>query len=77
MKYHDHQTNVEIKHAGNEVLKKTIGPYKVDGDYESGKQKVGMEFHGDFWHGNPKCYSANTLNKVQGMTMGGPLSENL
>lgn len=29
-----------------------------------------MEFHGDYWHGNPKCYSAYTLNKVQGMTMG-------
>lgn len=29
-----------------------------------------MEFHGDYWHGNPKCYSAKTLNKVVGMTMG-------
>lgn len=69
MKYHAHQTNIEIQHAGNEG-KKIIGPYKVDGYYESGKQKVVMEFHGDYWHGNPKCYSANTLNKVQRMTMG-------
>lgn len=29
-----------------------------------------MEFHGDYWHGNSKCYSAKTLNKVQGMTIG-------
>lgn len=29
-----------------------------------------MEFHGDYWHGNPICYSAKTLNKVVGMTMG-------
>ena len=29
-----------------------------------------MEFHGDNWHGNPKCYSSNTLNKVVGLSMG-------
>lgn len=29
-----------------------------------------MEFHGDYWHGNPKCYSANIINKVVGMIMG-------
>lgn len=69
IKYHAHQKNVEIQHAGNEG-EKIIGPYKVDGYYESGDQKVVMEFHGDYWHGNPKCYSAKTLNKVQGMTMG-------
>lgn len=68
MKYHAHQTNVEIQRAGNEG-EKIIGPYKVDGYYESGKQEGVMEFHGDYWHGNPKCYSANTLNKVQWMTM--------
>lgn len=69
MKYHAHQTNVEIQHAGNEG-EKIIRQYKVDGYYEIGKQKVVMEFHGDYWHGNPKCYSANTLNKVQNKTMG-------
>lgn len=74
MKYHAHQTNIEIQHAGNEG-KKIIGPYKVDGYYESGKQKVVVEFHGNYWHGNPKCYSANTLNKVQGMTMGSSIKE--
>lgn len=69
IKYHAQQTNIEIHHADNEG-EKVIGPYKVDGYYETGNQKVVMEFHGDYWHGNPKCYSAKTLNKVLGMTMG-------
>lgn len=68
-KYHVHHTKVEIQHAGN-VGETEIGPYKVDGYYEIENQKVVMEFHGDYWHGNPKCYSANTINKVVGMTMG-------
>ena len=63
------QTNVEIQHAGN-FGEKVIGPYRVDGYYEIGNQKVVMEFHGDYWHGNPKCYSSNTLNKVVGVSMG-------
>ena len=28
------------------------------------------EFNGDIWHGNPKCYSSNTLNKVVEVSMG-------
>lgn len=47
-----------------------IGRYNVDGYYETGNQKVVMEFHGDYWHGNSKCFSAKTLNKVVGMNMG-------
>lgn len=65
MKYHAHQTNVEIQHAGNEG-EKIIGPYKVNGYYESGKQKVVMEFHGDYWHGYPKCYSSLLSIKSRG-----------
>lgn len=68
IKYHVHQTNVEIQHSGN-VGEKVVGPYRVDGYYETGNQKVVMEFHGDYWHGNPKCYSSNTLNKVVGLSM--------
>lgn len=63
-----------IQHAGNEG-EKIIGPNKVDGYNESGDQKVMMEFHGDYWHGNPKCYSAKTFNKVQRMTMGTSIRE--
>lgn len=74
IKYHAYQKNVEIQHAGNEG-EKIIGPYKVDGYYESGDQKVVMEFHGDYWHGNPKCYSAKTLNKVQGEPWGTSIRE--
>lgn len=54
----------------NNEGEKVIGSYEVDGYYETGNQKVVMEFHGDYWHGNSKCYSTKTLNKVVGMVMG-------
>ena len=60
---------IYIRHAVNEG-EKVIGPYKVDGYYETSNEKVVLEFHGDYWHGNPKCYAANTMNKVAGITMG-------
>lgn len=63
IKYHPHQTNVEIQHAGN-VGEKVIGWYKTDGCYKVWNKKVVIEFHGDYWHVNPKCYSAKSLNKV-------------
>jgi len=69
IKYVAHQQGLDIQHAGN-IGEKVIGPYKMDGYYEANDQKVVMEFHGDFWHGNPKCYAATTLNKVIGLTMG-------
>jgi hypothetical protein len=49
---------------------KQIGPYKVDGYYETEYgQKVVLEFHGDFWHGCPKCFSKSTINQVNGSSM--------
>lgn len=65
IKYHAQQANIEVQHGENKG-EKVIGPYKVDEYHETGNQKVVMEFHGDYWHGNPKCYSAKTLNKVVG-----------
>lgn len=63
------RSNLQTVSAGNEG-EKVIGSYGLDGYYKIGNQKVVMEFYGDYWHCNPKCYYANTLNKVMGMTMG-------
>ena len=30
---------------------------------------VALEFHGCFWHGCPACYSRQTFNEVNNMTM--------
>ncbi len=53
------------------VARKNIGPYLMDGYYETHNgEKVVLEFHGDFWHGNPAKYSRSTINPVAQMTMG-------
>ncbi|KAL5010933.1 hypothetical protein ScPMuIL_013238 [Solemya velum] len=61
------KNNISIQHGRN-MGEKQIGPYKVDGYYETehGEQVV-LEFHGDFWHGCPK---KPTINPVTDMTMG-------
>ena len=42
--------------------------YTVDG-YEPSTNTV-YEFHGDYWHGNPKLYDANDVNPSNGKTYG-------
>jgi G:T-mismatch repair DNA endonuclease (very short patch repair protein) len=42
--------------------------YAVDG-YCHATRTV-YEFHGDFWHGNPKMYAATSVNSVSGKTFG-------
>ncbi|WAR06962.1 hypothetical protein MAR_016920 [Mya arenaria] len=54
LKYLLHTLGIRIHHARNGG-EKVIGPYKVDGYYKINDQKVVLEFHGDFWHGNPVC----------------------
>jgi Zn finger protein HypA/HybF involved in hydrogenase expression len=41
---------------------------KVDG-YDPITNTV-YQFHGDYWHGNPKVYPSSTVNKHNGKTMG-------
>ena len=41
---------------------------KVDGYCE--KNNTIYEFHGDFWHGNPKKFEKTEINRVTGDTMG-------
>ena len=68
---------MKIQHARNGG-EKTIGPYRVDGYYETENgDKIVLEFHGDFWHGNLKCYSSSTVNPVRGLTMGELYQETL
>ena len=70
IKYLAHSESLDIKHARNSG-EKTIGPYRVDGDYETERgEKIVLEFHGDFWHGNPTKFSRSTVNPVNQMTMG-------
>ena len=44
----------------NEFKIDNIG--KVDGFCD--KKNIVFEFHGDFWHGNPKIFNYNEINKV-------------
>ncbi|XP_045215064.2 uncharacterized protein LOC123565260 [Mercenaria mercenaria] len=69
VKYQSYALGIRIQHARNGG-ERVIGPYRVDGYYETGDQKVVLEFHGDFWHGNPKLYSSSTVNPVNKLTMG-------
>lgn len=67
--YLAHSEGLDIRHAINSG-EKTIGPYRVDGYYETKGDKVVLEFHRDFWHGNPAKFSRSTINPVNRMTMG-------
>ncbi|XP_053406566.1 uncharacterized protein LOC123556078 [Mercenaria mercenaria] len=70
VKYISHIEGYKIQHARNGG-EKVIGPYRVDGYYESKNAgKIVLEFHGDFWHGNPTKYSRSTVNPVNQLTMG-------
>lgn len=69
IKYLSYTEGHTIQHAQNGG-EKSIGPYLVDGYYETENEKVVLEFHGDFWHGNPSKYARTTVNPVNQMTMG-------
>jgi hypothetical protein len=44
--------------------------YLLDGMYQDALDKFAFEFHGDFWHGNPKRYDPDDVNDVSGKTFG-------
>lgn len=52
----------------SEFRNKYIGGYFVDG-YDP-KTNTIYEFLGDYWHGNPKMFSANVICKSNGKTFG-------
>lgn len=62
-------TGQKIVHADNE------GEYRIPGtrwraDGYCAETNTIYEFHGDFWHGNPKRYNLEDLNTIMGMTYG-------
>jgi hypothetical protein len=59
---------INIKHAenGNEYI--IYGKIKADGFCE--KTNTIYEFHGDYWHGNPKRFNPNEMNNTTNMTFG-------
>jgi hypothetical protein len=55
--------NTQIKHAENGGEYKIPNTsYSLDG-YDA-KNNTVYEFHGDFWHGNPKKYKPDEVNDV-------------
>ena len=61
--------NITIKHAenGNELSIQNTN-YKADGYCE--ETNTIYEFHGDYWHGNPKKFMPIEINKTTGTTFG-------
>ena len=69
LKYLVHSEALYIKHARNGG--EEIGLYRVDGYYEMETgEKMVLEFHGDFWNGNPSKDARTTVNPVSQLTMG-------
>lgn len=59
--------NIKIQHAmNNGEFKIPTTNYKADG-YCKERNTI-YEFHGDYWHGNPKIFNSNELNKTVGKT---------
>jgi hypothetical protein len=61
--------NIYIQHALNDgEFKIPNVKYKVDGYCK--ETNTIYEFHGNYWHGNPKIYDSNKMNKTCNMTHG-------
>ena len=66
--YLAHAKNLRIQHGRN-VGEKYIGPYKVDGYYESETERTVRDFHGCFWHGCLTSFAKTTINPVVQLPM--------
>ena len=61
--------NIKIQHALNDgEFKIPNTRNKADGYCK--ENNTIYEFHGDYWHGNPKLYNSNDLNKTVNKTYG-------
>lgn len=52
---------------------KDFRQYKIDDFYVDGFDPINgiiYEFYGDFWHGNPKVYNSDGINRVNGLKYG-------
>ena len=66
---------MEVKHRQRIQHGRNGGEYKVPGtkfhaDGYCSETRTIYEYHGDYWHGNPRCYPGETMNEVVKMTMG-------
>lgn len=71
LKFMEIRLGTHIKHAlnGGELrIKHGKTCYSVDG-YEP-KSKTVLEFHGDYWHGNPNIYDPDVIQPTTKMTYG-------
>lgn len=68
LNYISEKNNIIIQHAENYGEKYIYGKTKVDGYCE--ENNTIYEFHGDFWHGNPKLYDPIQINPKNGIKFG-------
>ena len=61
--------HVHIQHAMNDT-EYTIPTTKLKADGYCKETNTVYEFHGDFWHGNPKLYNSEGINKVNKISFG-------
>ena len=69
------ERKVEIQHAENKGEYIIKDPdfkclYKCDGYYEHDNKKYIVEFHGNYYHGNPKIYKPDSVCKLRRLTFG-------
>ena len=60
--------NIYIQHAENGSEYRILNVGKADGYCK--ENNTIYEYHGDFWHGNPKKHKHNCINKRNGKTFG-------
>jgi hypothetical protein len=61
---------IQIVHFGNSTTEYSIPQtrWKADGYHEA--SNTIYEYHGDYWHGNPRLYSRDTIHPVSNRPMG-------
>lgn len=69
LKYESEIRNCTIQHAEN-GKEFSIPETKLKADGYCPETKTIFEFHGDYWHGNPNLYTPETINEINGKTMG-------
>lgn len=66
LEYIAKRDNIKIEHAKN-IGEYQIGSYQVDGYCR--ETNTCFEFHGNFWHSNPRMYNLDEINPVNGKKM--------
>ena len=70
LKFKECQLGINIQHAESDGGEFTIPSSRYKADGYSKDNNIIFEFHGDYFHGNPKCYSPDFVNKLTNKTMG-------